>query len=79
MPPGGRSAAGCGCPETLADVEVAAPFALAVEAGRHLAVRGDAERADERRDRPGDVPLKCSVPSRVVPLGPGVWRKIFVV
>ncbi len=23
--------------------------------------------------------LKCSVPSRVVPLGPGVWRKIFVV
>ena len=23
--------------------------------------------------------LKCSVPSRVVPLGPGVWRKILVV
>ena len=23
--------------------------------------------------------LKCSVPSRVVPLGPGVWRKIRVV
>jgi len=23
--------------------------------------------------------LKCNVPSRVVPLGPGVWRKIFVV
>ena len=23
--------------------------------------------------------LKCTVPSRIVPLGPGVWRKIFVV
>src|SRR5258708_37961113 len=23
--------------------------------------------------------LKCSVPSRVVPLGPGVWRKTLVV
>ncbi len=22
---------------------------------------------------------KCSVPSRIVPLGPGVWRKILVV
>ena len=36
----------------VADVEVAAPLALAVDAGGHLAVGRDAERADERRDRP---------------------------
>ena len=23
--------------------------------------------------------LKCTVPSRIVPLGPGVWRRILVV
>src|SRR5262249_57397676 len=37
----------------VADVEVAAPLALAVQAGRHLALRGHAQRAEERRDRPG--------------------------
>ena len=55
----------------VADVEVAAPFALAVDAGRHLAVGRDAKRADERRDRPRTFASKCSVPSRIVPLGPG--------
>ena len=39
----------------VADVEVAAPFALAVEAGGHLAVGRDPERSDERRDRPGPI------------------------
>ena len=36
----------------VADIEVAAPLALAVDACRHLAVGRDPERADERRDRP---------------------------
>src|SRR5262249_12948011 len=39
----------------IANVEVAAPLALAVGAGRHLAIRRHAERADEWRDRPGDA------------------------
>src|SRR5947209_2707621 len=39
----------------VTDVEVAAPFALAVEAGADLAIGGDAQRADERRDRPGEL------------------------
>ena len=36
----------------VADVEVTAPGALAVDAGADLALRGDADGADERRDRP---------------------------
>src|SRR5436190_12409129 len=46
----------------VADVEVAAPFALAVDARRHLTVRRDAERADEWRDRPGDPLVEAERP-----------------
>ena len=42
----------------VADVEIAAPFALAVETRRDLAVGGDAKRADERGDRPGDLAVE---------------------
>ena len=38
----------------VADVEIAAPLALAVEARRHLALGRDPDGADERRDRPAD-------------------------
>ena len=36
----------------VAYVEIAAPFALTVEAGADFAIRRDAKRTDERRDRP---------------------------
>src|SRR5439155_15438374 len=42
----------------VANIEVAAPIALAVEAGGDLAVGGDADGADERRDRPGDFAVE---------------------
>ena len=37
----------------VADVQVAAPVALAVQAGRDFSIRRHADRANERRDRPG--------------------------
>ena len=45
-------------------VKVATPSALAVDAGGHLALGGDTERADEGRKRPGNavVEPECAVP-----------------
>src|SRR5260370_6428100 len=37
------------------NVKIAAPFALSVDAGGHLALRRDADRSDKRRDWPGDA------------------------
>jgi len=42
----------------VADVEIAAPLTLAIQTRAHFAVRSDAERADERRDRPGNLVAK---------------------
>src|SRR5262249_22969854 len=55
----------------VTNVEVAAPGALAVEARRHLAIRGHAERADERRDRPGEpiVEMQRAVARRTAGAG----------
>src|SRR5438270_9702231 len=36
----------------VANIEVATPLALAIQTGRHLAVRRHSKRSDERRDRP---------------------------
>src|SRR5882672_9103702 len=36
----------------ISNVEIAAPFALSVDAGSHFALRRDADRSDKRRNRP---------------------------
>src|SRR5262245_51858450 len=39
----------------IADVEIAAPFALAIDAGGHLPIGRHADGADKGRDRPGNA------------------------
>ena len=63
----------------VANIEVAAPFALAVEAGAHFAIGSHAQRADKRRERPRPRSENCSVPSRQRTAGARLMRKILVV